>query len=77
MTTGEGKGRTRTIELAAVNAALPAAGTAALLVNIHERKQEARHPFYRLVTQTEETADPSTAPLSAGFCPSAFVSGTL
>ena len=43
----------------AVGAALVAAGTAALLVNIFERKQEARDPFYRVVELTDETTDPA------------------
>jgi nitrite reductase (cytochrome c-552) len=33
----------------AVAAALAALGVAALLVNIFERKQEGRNPFYRVV----------------------------
>ena len=44
---------------AAVAAALAAAGTAALLVNIFERKQEARNPFYRVVELTDQTEDPA------------------
>lgn len=36
-----------------------AAGITALLVNIFERKQEARNPFYRVVELTEETEDPA------------------
>jgi nitrite reductase (cytochrome c-552) len=39
-------------------AALAAAGGAALLVNIMERKQEARNPFYRVVELTDNTEDP-------------------
>jgi nitrite reductase (cytochrome c-552) len=42
----------------AVLAALAALGAAALLVNIFERKSEARNPFYRVVTLTDETVDP-------------------
>jgi hypothetical protein len=30
----------------------------ALLMNIFERKQEARNPFYRVVELTDETEDP-------------------
>ena len=46
--------RTRTLVIAATAAAaLAAAGTAALLVNIFERKQEARNPLYRVVELTE------------------------
>jgi nitrite reductase (cytochrome c-552) len=40
-------------------AALITAGIAALLVNIFERKQEARNPFYRVVELTDETEDPA------------------
>ena len=41
-----------------IRAALAAAGITALLVNIMERKQEARNPFYRVVELTDETEDP-------------------
>jgi len=34
-------------------------GTLALLINIFERKQEAKNPFYRVVDLTNETEDPS------------------
>jgi len=40
-------------------AALAAAGGAALLVNIFERKQEARNPFYRVVELNDQTEDPA------------------
>ncbi len=40
-------------------AALAAAGVTALLVNIFERKQEARNPFYRVVELTDDTEDPA------------------
>ncbi|MBC8647442.1 MAG: ammonia-forming cytochrome c nitrite reductase subunit c552 [Thermoanaerobaculia bacterium] len=40
-------------------AAAAAAGTAALLVNILERKQEARNPFFRVVPLTDQTEDPA------------------
>jgi nitrite reductase (cytochrome c-552) len=59
MNIGEGRGRTRTIVIAAVVAALAAAGSAALLVNILERKQEGRNPFYRVEQLTEDTVDPA------------------
>jgi len=49
----------RTVLIVAVVAALAAAGTAALLVNILERKQEARNPFYRVEQLTDETVDPA------------------
>src|SRR6185436_5746440 len=41
----------------AVLAAVAAAGATALLVNIMERKQEARNPFFRVVELTDETED--------------------
>lgn len=40
-------------------AALAAAGVTALLVNIFERKQEARNPYFRVVELTDETEDPA------------------
>jgi nitrite reductase (cytochrome c-552) len=40
-------------------AALGAAGVTALLVNIFERKQEARNPYFRVVELTDETEDPA------------------
>jgi nitrite reductase (cytochrome c-552) len=40
-------------------AALAGAGATALLVNIFERKQEAKNPFYRVVELDEETEDPA------------------
>ena len=43
----------------ALLAAVVAAGAAALLVNILERKQEGRNPFYRVVELTDETEDPA------------------
>lgn len=52
--------RRRWTALAAlVIAALAAWGAVSLLVNIFERKQEARHPFYRVVELTEEIEDPA------------------
>nr|HPJ99832.1 ammonia-forming cytochrome c nitrite reductase subunit c552 [Candidatus Hydrogenedentota bacterium] len=39
--------------------ALAAFGVTALLVNIFERKQEARNPFFRVVELTDETEDPA------------------
>lgn len=36
------------------------AGTTALLVNIFERKAEARDPYLRLTTVTEAYTDPRT-----------------
>ena len=40
-------------------AAVVAAGATAMLVNIFERKQEARQPFYRVVELTDDTEDPA------------------
>jgi nitrite reductase (cytochrome c-552) len=52
--------RTRRYALFAAGAgALATAAVAALLVNIIERKQEARNPFYRVVELTDETEDPA------------------
>ena len=48
-----------TLMIAAVAAAL-AAGVTALLVNVFERKQEARDPYFRVVELTDETEDPET-----------------
>src|SRR5919109_5588939 len=45
--------------IVAVVAAVLAAGGAALLINIFERKQEARNPFYRVVDLDDETIDPA------------------
>jgi nitrite reductase (cytochrome c-552) len=56
--TTEGRPR-RLILLAAGAGALAAAATAALLVNIFERKQEGRNPFYRVVELTDEIDDPA------------------
>jgi nitrite reductase (cytochrome c-552) len=47
------------VAITALVAAAAAAGGAALLVNIMERKQEARNPFYRVVELTDETEDPA------------------
>ena len=43
----------------AAGAALVALAVIALLVNIFERKQEARNPFYRVVELNDETEDPA------------------
>ncbi len=53
------RGRGRILLIAVVAAAVAGAGVTALLVNIFERKQEARNPFYRVVELTEETEDPA------------------
>jgi nitrite reductase (cytochrome c-552) len=42
-----------------LTAAVAAAAIVALLVNIFERKQEARNPFFRVVELTDETVDPA------------------
>jgi nitrite reductase (cytochrome c-552) len=52
-------GRAKIIIVASVLAALAAVAGVALLVNIMERKQEARNPFYRVVELTDETEDPA------------------
>jgi len=49
----------RTIALVAAAALLATAAGVALLVNIMERKEEARNPFYRVVELTDETEDPA------------------
>jgi nitrite reductase (cytochrome c-552) len=48
----------RTIVLVAVVALVATVAGVALLVNIMERKDEARNPFYRVVELTDETEDP-------------------
>ena len=53
-----GAGRWTLITVAAI-AALAAAAATALLVNILERKQEAKNPFYRVVELTDQTEDPA------------------
>jgi nitrite reductase (cytochrome c-552) len=52
-------GGRRFVLLTALIATLAAIGGAALLVNIFERRQEARNPFYRVVELTDETEDPA------------------
>jgi nitrite reductase (cytochrome c-552) len=63
-TTGDSGGASRWggrrfVLMTALIATLAAVGGAALLVNIFERKQEARNPFYRVVELTDETEDPA------------------
>jgi len=53
-----GAGRLGVIVATAAIAALVAVGTLLLLVNIIERKQEARNPFYRVVELTDASEDP-------------------
>ena len=43
----------------ALVAAAVAAGSAALLVSIFQRKEEARNPFFRVTDLTDETVDPA------------------
>ena len=50
----------RLILYTAVGAAVAAAAVTALLVNIFERKQEARNPFFRVVELTDDTENPET-----------------
>jgi nitrite reductase (cytochrome c-552) len=52
-------GLARGILIAAVVAGAVAALITALLVNIFERKQEARNPFYRVVALSDTTEDPA------------------
>ncbi|HET9451011.1 MAG TPA: ammonia-forming cytochrome c nitrite reductase subunit c552 [Aggregicoccus sp.] len=49
---------TKLVIAVAVAAALAAAGATALLVNIMERKQEAKNPFYRVVELNDTITDP-------------------
>ncbi len=51
--------RGRLIVLTATVTAAAAIGLTALLVNIFERKQEARQPFFRVVELDDETEDPA------------------
>jgi nitrite reductase (cytochrome c-552) len=51
--------KTRSMLLALVVAALAAVGLISLLVNIFEKKQEARNPFYRVVELTDDIEDPA------------------
>jgi nitrite reductase (cytochrome c-552) len=49
----------RWLAVAALGAAVITLGLAALLTNIFEKQQEARNPFYRVVTLTDTTVDPA------------------
>ncbi len=53
------RGGKRLLLLIVVSAVI-AVGGLAMLVNIFERKQEARNPFYRVVDLTDTTEDPAT-----------------
>lgn len=57
--TTTGRPSARPIVVAAVLAAIAAASVAALLINVFERKQEAKNPFYRVVDITSDTVDPA------------------
>ena len=50
---------TRVIVYTAIVTAVAAVAVTALLINIFERRQEARNPFYRVVELTDETEDPA------------------
>jgi nitrite reductase (cytochrome c-552) len=56
---GGRRGAARTVVLVGVLAAVVAVAGIALLMNIMERKQEARNPFYRVVDLTDDTEDPT------------------
>jgi nitrite reductase (cytochrome c-552) len=56
---GRGTGPFRLILTTAAITALAAVGILLLLVNIVERKQEARNPFYRVVELDDTTEDPA------------------
>src|SRR5919109_133340 len=51
--------RFRTFAVIGVVAALATVGVTGLLVNIFQRQQEARNPFYRVVELNDETVDPA------------------
>ncbi len=53
------KGATKAVVLTALLATVVAVGVLALLVNIFERKQEARTPFFEVVAITDTTEDPA------------------
>jgi nitrite reductase (cytochrome c-552) len=54
-----GRARVSWIVITVILAALAAVGATALLLNIFERKTEARNPFYRVVELTDDTVDPA------------------
>ncbi len=60
MTTNGNEGRPRRFFIiTTVLAAIAAFAVTALLINIFERKQEARNPFYRVVELNDTVADPA------------------
>ena len=54
-----GASNRRLLVVTVVLAAIAALAITALLVNIFERKQEARNPFYRVVELNDQTEDPA------------------
>jgi nitrite reductase (cytochrome c-552) len=52
-------GGRRFVLLTSLTATLATIGGVALLINIFERRQEARNPFYRVVELTDNTEDPA------------------
>src|ERR1051326_5671271 len=58
--TDPGRGKSRGLFAAVVVlAAISAVAVTALLINIFERKQEARNPFYRVVELNDTIDDPA------------------
>lgn len=55
----QGASQLRLIAVTAIATAAVAVGILMLLINIFERRQEARNPFYRVVELTDETEDPA------------------
>ena len=53
------RARLSLVVIVVVLVALAAAAVTALLVNIFQRKTEARNPFYRVVELTDDTVDPA------------------
>lgn len=54
------RGSAKTVMIAVILTALATFAVGALLVNIFERKQEARNPFFRVVELNDSTDDPET-----------------
>ncbi len=54
-----GGGQLRLVAITALVTAVVAVGVLMLLINIIERKQEGRNPFYRVVELTDDTDDPA------------------